>query len=101
MRTLADTDCRGLGDRLIEQMEGMSVFAAREFVAKRKGKASSGETKYELPWIWYRKGPDEDEDGLKITDGQLSLTYTFPWRVADARYARTYVGMAEESSAGA
>ena len=25
MRTLADTDCRGLGDRLIEQMEGMSA----------------------------------------------------------------------------
>ncbi|VDB94346.1 unnamed protein product [Peniophora sp. CBMAI 1063] len=68
MRTLADSDCRGLGDRLIEQIEGMSVKQAREFVALRKGSSSSGETKYKLPWIWYRKGNPEDGDGLKITD---------------------------------
>ncbi|VDC00092.1 unnamed protein product [Peniophora sp. CBMAI 1063] len=68
MRTLADSDCRGLGDRLIEQIEGMSVKQAREFVALRKGSASSGETKDKLPWIWYRKGNPEDGDGLKITD---------------------------------
>ncbi|VDB87229.1 unnamed protein product [Peniophora sp. CBMAI 1063] len=85
MRTLADTDCRGLGDRLIEQMEGMSVYAAREFVAQRKGKTSSGETKYELPWIWYRKGDDEDEDGLKITN-ELMLE----WLKSRAR-ARNWV----------
>ncbi|KZV64562.1 hypothetical protein PENSPDRAFT_563932, partial [Peniophora sp. CONT] len=71
MRELVDSDCRGLGDRLIEQIEKMSAKQARDFVALRKGKASSGETKYTLPWIWYRKGDPEDSDGLKITDEWL------------------------------
>ncbi|VDB94863.1 unnamed protein product, partial [Peniophora sp. CBMAI 1063] len=69
MRKLEDSDCRGLGDRLIEQIEKMSVKQARDYVAKRKkGAASSGETKYKMSWIWYRRGNPEEGDGLKITD---------------------------------
>lgn len=68
MRVLADSDCRGLGDRLIEQMEYMSVDKARNFVASRRDKsASSGETLYKLPWIWYRKGGSQNGD--KLSDG--------------------------------
>lgn len=69
MRVLADSDCRGLGDRLIEQMEYMSVDKARESVpSRRKKAASSGETTYKLPWIWYRRGGSETGD--KLSDGK-------------------------------
>ena len=71
MRTLADTDRRGLGDRFIEQIDGMFAGQARESVAQRKGVSSSGETRCELPWIQYRKGDAVDDDGFKITDGEL------------------------------
>lgn len=70
MPTLVDTDFRGLGDRLIEQIENMSVQQAREFVALRKGHASSGETTYALSWIWYRNRNAEYGNGLKVTDGE-------------------------------
>ncbi|VDC00600.1 unnamed protein product [Peniophora sp. CBMAI 1063] len=65
MRELKDIDCRGLGDRLLEQIDKMSEDNIRKFLAGRRGTASSGETKYELPWIWYN---NTAESGLEITD---------------------------------
>ncbi|VDC00595.1 unnamed protein product [Peniophora sp. CBMAI 1063] len=70
MKELERSDCRGLGDRLIEQIENMSLESARQFVAGKRGADSSGETGYELPWIWYNRS---EELGLKITDGESLL----------------------------
>ncbi|VDC03701.1 unnamed protein product [Peniophora sp. CBMAI 1063] len=66
MRVLNDKDCRGLGDRLLEQMEEMTEENVKKFLEGRRGAASSGETRYELPWIWYNHTEDS---GLQITDG--------------------------------
>lgn len=66
MRVLLDTDCRALGDRLLEQMDEMSEYNVKQFLAGRKGAQTSGDTHYELPWIWFNANP---ESGLEITDG--------------------------------
>ncbi|VDC04536.1 unnamed protein product [Peniophora sp. CBMAI 1063] len=65
LRKLKTKDCRGLGDRLIEQIENMSLKSAREFLAGRREADSSGETRYELSWIWFNRS---EELGMKITD---------------------------------
>ncbi|KZV59553.1 hypothetical protein PENSPDRAFT_554740, partial [Peniophora sp. CONT] len=70
MCDLLDAHCRGLGDRLLEQMEEMSEYNVQQFLAGRRGADSSGETKYELPWIWFSY---TEESGLEITDGALKL----------------------------
>ena len=67
MRKLEDSDCRGLGDRLLEQMENMTEENVKKFLAGRRGADTSGETKYELPWIWYNRS---EESGLEVTDGK-------------------------------
>lgn len=66
MRELRDSDCRCLGDRLIEQMEKMSERKIKGFLEGRRGADSSGETKYELPWIWYNW---TEKSGAELTDG--------------------------------
>ncbi|VDB86126.1 unnamed protein product [Peniophora sp. CBMAI 1063] len=66
MRKLEDSDCRGLGDRLLEQMEEMSEYNAQRFLAGRRGADTQGETAYKLPWIWYNMA---EESGIQITDG--------------------------------
>ncbi|VDC07778.1 unnamed protein product [Peniophora sp. CBMAI 1063] len=68
MRDLLVSDCRALGDRLLEQIEGMSQFEAQRFISERKGSTTSGDTHYELPWIWFSSTP---ESGLEITDELL------------------------------
>ncbi|VDC05642.1 unnamed protein product [Peniophora sp. CBMAI 1063] len=65
MRELKDSDCRGLGDRLLEQMENMTEDNVKKFLAGKRGAESSGETQYELPWIWFNH---TEEAGLEITD---------------------------------
>ncbi|VDB96562.1 unnamed protein product [Peniophora sp. CBMAI 1063] len=65
MRKLEDSDCRGLGDRLLEQMEELSEYNVQRFLAGRRDADSSGETRYLLPWIWYNR---TEESGLAITD---------------------------------
>ena len=73
MRVLNDSDCRGLGDRLLEQMEEMSEYNAQKFLEGRRGASSSGETSYTLPWIWYSWS---EEAGIQITDGMYHGLYT-------------------------
>lgn len=70
MQKLEPSDCRGLGDRLIEQMESMSEKNVRLFLAGRKGAGSSGETHYTLPWIWYKASIDSC---FEITDGMCGI----------------------------
>ncbi|VDB99480.1 unnamed protein product [Peniophora sp. CBMAI 1063] len=65
MRKLKNADCRGLGDRLIEQMEQMSESNVQKFLAGRREADTSGETRYELPWFWYNQS---EEAGIQITD---------------------------------
>lgn len=67
MRPLADADCRGLGDRLLEQLEQKSEHSVRTFLATGRGIFSSGESHYELPWIWYNS---TEESNIKVTDGK-------------------------------
>ncbi|KZV65957.1 hypothetical protein PENSPDRAFT_563397, partial [Peniophora sp. CONT] len=68
MRVLEDSDCRGLGDRLIEQIDDLSIDNARQFVASRRDNGQAGgETLYHLPWIWYKAGFSGDND-KKISD---------------------------------
>ncbi|VDB85046.1 unnamed protein product [Peniophora sp. CBMAI 1063] len=65
MQELKDSDCRGLGDRLLEQMDAMSEYNVKQFLAGKRGAASSGETRYKLPWIWFNRS---EESGIQITD---------------------------------
>ncbi|VDC02631.1 unnamed protein product [Peniophora sp. CBMAI 1063] len=65
MRELDDSHCRGLGDRLLEQVENMSEDKIKEFLAGKRGAESSGETQYELPWIWFNR---TQESVFQITD---------------------------------
>ncbi|KZV65011.1 hypothetical protein PENSPDRAFT_587550, partial [Peniophora sp. CONT] len=65
MRELVDSDCRALGDRLLEQMDEMSEYNVTLFLAGRTGAKRSGDTHYELPWIWFNATP---ESGLEVTD---------------------------------
>lgn len=67
MRPLADADCRGLGDRLLEQLEQKSAHNVQKFLAGKRGKSSSGESAYHLPWIWYNS---TEESSIKVTDGE-------------------------------
>ncbi|VDB95702.1 unnamed protein product [Peniophora sp. CBMAI 1063] len=65
MKPLRDIDCHGLGDRLLEQIENMTEENIQQFLAGKRGADSSGETRYELPWIWYS---ESEEFGLQVTD---------------------------------
>ncbi|KZV61408.1 hypothetical protein PENSPDRAFT_693448 [Peniophora sp. CONT] len=65
MRVLVDSDCRALGDRLLEQMDEMSEYNVTQFLAGRGNAKRSGDTHYELPWIWFNATP---ESGLQITE---------------------------------
>ncbi|KZV60625.1 hypothetical protein PENSPDRAFT_593856 [Peniophora sp. CONT] len=65
MQELRDSDCRGLGDRLIEQMAQMSQKRIADLLAGRKGADNSGDTHYSLPWIWWTSTEDFT---LKVTD---------------------------------
>ncbi|VDC03718.1 unnamed protein product [Peniophora sp. CBMAI 1063] len=61
MRELQDSDCRSLGDKLIEQIEKMSEKRVTAFL-QGKGKAdTSGDTNYKLPWIWYNWTESSDD----------------------------------------
>lgn len=74
MRLLDDTDCRGLGDRLLEQLEQKSEHAVRTFLVEKRGDFSSGESHYELPWIWYNSS---EESSIKVTDGKRAESSSF------------------------
>lgn len=67
MRPLDDKDCRGLGDRLLEQLEQKSQHNVRTYLATARGIFSSGESHYELPWIWYNS---TEESNIQVTDGK-------------------------------
>ncbi|VDB88002.1 unnamed protein product [Peniophora sp. CBMAI 1063] len=65
MRELKDSECRPLGDRLIEQMEKMAERKIKKFLEGKSVADTSGETNYKLPWIWYSWG---GKTGAEITD---------------------------------
>lgn len=72
MRELLDSDCRCLGDRLIEQIEGMSKRNVQAFLEGRGKKfTASGETGYHLPWIWYTW---DERSHAEVGDGTYSRT---------------------------
>lgn len=72
MRELADSDCRGLGDGLIKEMERAAGDRVRDFIAERNGKERSGDTTRRIPWIWFATS---EHAGLTITDGALSVLH--------------------------
>ncbi|VDB96150.1 unnamed protein product [Peniophora sp. CBMAI 1063] len=61
MRELQDSDCRSLGDRLIEQIEKMSHKRVTAFLQGKRKADSSGETNYKLPWIWFNWTETSDD----------------------------------------
>ncbi|VDC02768.1 unnamed protein product [Peniophora sp. CBMAI 1063] len=65
MRDLKDSECRPLGDRLIEQMEKMAERKIKKFLEGKSTADTSGETAYKLPWIWYSWG---GKTGTEITE---------------------------------
>ncbi|VDB98544.1 unnamed protein product [Peniophora sp. CBMAI 1063] len=58
MRELLDSDCRPLGDRMIEQMDKMSEYNAKKYLTFRKGGETSGDTHHQVSWIWYNTNLD-------------------------------------------
>lgn len=70
-RVLQDDDVRGLGDRLINEIDQADEERVREFVRSRKGVTSaSGESRYRLPWIWYNVSSGLEGDKIEIGDGE-------------------------------
>ncbi|VDC00223.1 unnamed protein product [Peniophora sp. CBMAI 1063] len=65
MRELRDSDCRCLGDRMIEQMEKMSAAKIEDFLSGRAKPHNSGDTAHNVPWIWYNC---KEKSVLEITD---------------------------------
>lgn len=68
-RELKDDDLRGLGERIINEIESAEEERVRELVRARKGGVSSGESRYMLPWIWYSVGRGLDGEDVQIGDG--------------------------------
>ncbi|VDC01759.1 unnamed protein product [Peniophora sp. CBMAI 1063] len=82
MRKLADSDCRPLSDKLVEQMEKASEKNIKTFLEKRRKAGLSGKTDHKVPWIWYNttiKSGSEFVDGSYCRWSAVGhLTYLSP-----------------------
>ncbi|KAI0055067.1 hypothetical protein BV25DRAFT_1768888, partial [Artomyces pyxidatus] len=82
-KDLWDEDLRGLGERLVRELENASAEWVRDFVQDRNGGTASGESRYVLPWIWYSAG-----QGLGSDDDQVGDDLKVEWFRTRARAKR-------------
>ncbi|KAI0056878.1 hypothetical protein BV25DRAFT_1920621 [Artomyces pyxidatus] len=88
---LKNEDIRGLGRRLVEDIDNASEERSRDYVRSRNGGVASGESSYTLPWIWYSAGTGE---GLELGD-DLKLEW-FKSRARAKRWTEEVIFLSEE-----
>ena len=64
---LKDEDCQPLSGSLLLAMEQAEVQHVKKLVAARRDGKATGQSKYRIPWIWYKVAEGTE---LELNDGE-------------------------------